>query len=114
MAWRRKLEEFEADLFKVPMPRFWRVEKGELERKKYEDGEEKLQINFHGLKVPDGQEVAVVIDGAEVCRLPVTRGRARRELVSTAGDDVPKVGSGSVAEIHYQGSALLRGVFERD
>ncbi len=114
MAWRSRVEEFEADLYKVPMPRFFRTEKGELERTTYGDGEEKLEIGFRGVDVPDGQSVGIVIDGKEICQLLVNRGRARHELSNQRGDVVPRVAAGQVVEICYQGKALLRGTFERD
>jgi hypothetical protein len=114
MARRRKVEEFEADLYKVPLPRFWRIEKGELERKAYDDGEEKLEICFRGLPGPDGGLARVLINGEPVCEIQVREGQGRQVLSSTAGEAIPKVGSGSLAEIEYQGQIVLRGLFERD
>ncbi len=114
MAWRRKIEEFEADLYKVPLPRFFRVEKGELERKRFEDGEEKLEITFRGVDVPDGARVAVVIDATSVCEVEVRSRRGRVELSSRDGREVPAVRNGSIAEIRYHGRALLRGTFRPD
>jgi hypothetical protein len=114
MAWKRKTEEFEADLYKVPMPRFWRMEKGELERKAYEDGEEKLQVQFHGLPEPSDGMARVLIDGEPVCEVPVREGRGRQEISTTTGEAIPKVGAGSVAEIEVHGEVLLRGTFKRD
>jgi len=114
MAWRRVVEEFEADLFKVPMPRFFRVEKGELERKTYADGEERLEIRFGGIDVPDGSSVTMVIEGRTVCEIETSRGRGRLELSSQRGHDVPAVGPGDIVEIQFQGQPLLRGKFKRD
>jgi hypothetical protein len=114
MAWRRTLEEYEADLYKVPLPRFFRVEKGEVEIKKYDDGETRLEIKFYGVKVPDGAAVSVTFDGNFVCEVQVQRGRGRLELSAAPGQPVPGVTNGSVAEIQYNGEALLRGVFRPD
>ncbi len=114
MGWRRVLEEFEADLYKVPMPRFFRVEKGELERKKYADGEERLEIAFRGADAPDGAHVSVYIDGAPVCQIEVRRGRGRGQLSTMAGEAVPEVKAGQVAEVRYQERVLLRGTFQPD
>ena len=114
MKWRRVLEEYEADLYKVPTPRFFRVERGELEIKRYEDGEARLEIVFFGVRVADGSTVAVVIDGQFVCDVVVKRRRGRLELSTAKGEPVPRVRNGSVGEIQYNGEPLLRGVFEPD
>lgn len=114
MTWRRVVEEYEADLYKVPKPRFFRTEMGELERKTYADGEQNLDIRFRGVEVPDGESVAVVISGRSVCEIEVRSGRGRRELSSNNGDSVPTVQAGEVAEIQYAGQTLLRGTFLPD
>lgn len=114
MTWRRVLQEFEADLYKVPPPRFFRIEKGELERKSYSDGEERLEIGFFGVKAPDGSSVSVVIDGKAVCEIPISNGRGKLVLSSREGHQVPSVNAGYVAEIHYGGRPVLRGVFKHD
>ena len=114
MAGRRTLEEYEADLYTVPLPRFFRVEKGEIEIKKYDDGETRLEIKFFGIKVPDGEAVPVTFDGQFVCQVQVQRGRGSLELSAAPGQPVPDVTDGSVAEIQYNGQALLRGVFKPD
>ena len=113
-AWRRIIEEYEAELYKVPMPRLFRNEMGELERKTYADGEELLEIVFRGAKVPDGSAVSVVIDGKHVCDVEVRRGRGRLELSSLHGHEIPRVGSGDIAEIQFDGQSLLRGTFRPD
>jgi hypothetical protein len=113
-AWRRVVEEYEAELYKVPMPRIFRNEMGELERKTYDDGEELLEIVFRGAKVPDGSRVAVVVDGRHVCDVEVKRGRGRLELSSLRGQDIPRVSNGDIAEIQFGGQALLRGTFKPD
>lgn len=114
MAGRRKIEEFEAGLYNVPLPRFWRLEKGEFERKAYDDGEEKLEICFRGLPKPDGGLARALINGELVCEIPVSGGGGQQVLSTNAGETVPKVGSGSLAEIEYHGQVVLRGLFKRD
>lgn len=83
MTWRRVTAEFDADLYKVPKPRFFRVEKGELERKTYADGEERLEVRFHGIDVPEGTRVSVVIDGERVCEIAAARSRLREGAVKS-------------------------------
>lgn len=114
MAWRRKVEELEADLFRVPLPRFFRFEKGEVERKRFEDGTEELEVRFHGLRVPDGTTVILTIADREVCPVMVRGGRGRVDLSSSAGREVPSARSGDVVEVRSQGQALLRGTLRPD
>ncbi|MBN2147008.1 MAG: hypothetical protein JW726_06450, partial [Anaerolineales bacterium] len=77
MTWRRVESEFEADLYKVPPPRFFlfRGSVGEAEVKRYSSGEARLEVKFYGLKVPDGTTVSVLIDGALVTEMPIRRQR---------------------------------------
>ena len=114
--WRRVLAEYEADLYKVPLPKFFlfRVPKGELELKRYDDGEAQLEVEFVGVPVPDGSVAAVVIDGQIACQVEVRRGRVRQRLSSTEGHVFSKVRNGSVGEIQYNGEPLLRGTFKPD
>ena len=113
-AWRRVVEEYEAELYKVPMPRIFRNEMGELERKIYDDGEEWLEIVFRGAKVPDGSTVRVAIDGKPVCNVEVRRGRGRLKLSSLHGHDIPRVSDGDIAEVQFGAQAHLRGKFKPD
>jgi hypothetical protein len=112
--WRRVSSEYEAKLYKVPLPRLFRNSKGELEHKTYADGEESLEIAFRGAKVPDGTMVSVVIDGKPICDVEVRRGRGRVDLSSVHGHQIPSVSEGDIGEIQYVGQALLRGVFRSD
>lgn len=113
MGRRWKTEELEADLYKVPMPRFWRVEKGEIERTTYEDGEEKLEITF---RLPGGVtgNAQLQIAGDRVCEVEVVGGRARQVLSTTRGEVVPKAQPDDVVEIAFGGEILLAGVFRPD
>ena len=115
MGFRRKLEEFEADLVREPKPFFlFRRELGELERKKYDDGEEVLQIKMRPPGVAAGGSVDVFIDGNKVATLAVQRGYVRTELSSTRGDTVPRVAAGSQVAIKYLGRTIMTGKFRRD
>jgi hypothetical protein len=116
MKWRRAVEEYEAELYKVPRPKFFlfRVPKGELEVKRYEDGETELEIEFYDVKVPDGSAASVVIDGQVACQVAVSQRRGRLRLSTARGDAIPAVGDGSVGEIQYNGEPLLRGMLRPD
>ena len=118
--WRRKTAEYEADLYSVEEPSFLskllglRTKNGEMEIKAYDDGEKVMEIELHGVKVPNGVAVSAVVDNTAVCEAKVNQGRGRLLLSTVRGETVPEVNNGSVAEIHYLGKALMRGTFEPD
>jgi len=114
MAWRTVVEDYEADLYKVPTPRFFRREMGEVERKRFDDGEDLLKVVFRGVEAPDGDRVEVVIAGRVACEVEIKGGQAYVHLSSANGDVVPAVQHGDVAEIHYRGHPVLGGVFHPD
>ncbi|MBN2116795.1 MAG: hypothetical protein JW730_09500 [Anaerolineales bacterium] len=120
--WKRKIAEYEADLYRVQEPTllnkllslFMGTKSGEIEMKKYEDGEKQIEIEVHSVNVPDGSTVSAVIDGATVHEFRVNHGRARLLLSTSRGDRIPEVHNGSVAEIRFSGEVLLRGTFRPD
>ncbi len=109
-----RTREYEADLHEVPMPRFFRIRKGELESKEYPDGDKRLEVEFYGAGIPDGSSASVVIDGRAVCEVEVHRRRGRLKLSTAEGATLPDVRDGSVGDIQYRGEPLLRGVFRPD
>jgi hypothetical protein len=108
--WRREIEEYEADLYRVQEPTllskllslFSRAKSGEME------------IELYGLKIPPGSAVSVVVDGSAICEVRTQGGYARLFLSTTRGETVPELQSGSVAEIHHMGAVLLQGTFKPD
>lgn len=121
-AWRRKVAEYEADLYKAQEPTllgrllnlFVGTKSGEIEMKKYEGGEKEFEIKVHGVNVPDGTTLSAVVDGATIREFRVSQGYARLFLSTAQGDPVPEVHSGSVAEIRFSGEILLQGTFRPD
>lgn len=116
--WQRKIEEYEADLYSVQKSwwakLFLRSKGGEMEIKRYEGGEKRMEIDLHGVKCPDGASVSVVIDGSPVREVEVRRGFARVRLSSAEGESIPTVRIGSTIEIRYLGEVLLEGSFKPD
>ncbi len=112
--WRQTGTEYEATLYKVPLPRFFRFEMGEVEYKRHSNGEQRLQVKFYGVKVPDGASVALSIDGVAICEVVVHRGRGEAEFSRPVGEPATALGNDGVAEIQYNGQALLRGTFRPD
>jgi hypothetical protein len=116
--WQRKIAEYEADLFKVQ--RSW-LDKllgggksGEIEVKRYEGGEQRMEIDLRGVRCPDGALVTLLVDGKPVHELALRRGFAHLRFSSAEGASIPDVAHGSLAEIRYQGEALLQGTFKAD
>ena len=120
--WRREIEEYEADLYRVQEPTFLNkllsfflsAKGGEIEMKKYDDGEKVMEVELHGVQAPEGAVISAVVDGVAVCQVQVNRGHGRSLLSTALGETVPEVRNGSVAEIHYQEQVLLKGTFKPD
>jgi hypothetical protein len=116
--WLRKTAEYEADLFTIQKTwwkkLFMRSKKGEMEIKLYDNGEKHMEIDLHGIKVPNGARLQAMIDGKTVRDVTIQRGYARLRYNSADGEIIPEVQHGSKAEIHYIGELLLEGKFFRD
>lgn len=117
---RRKIAEYEANLYSIEPPSFWarlfgsRKKGGELEFKAYDDGEKLLEVELQAFNAPHGAAVSVVIDNVTVCEVRLSQGYGRLLLSSAQGESLPDVSNGSQAEIRYQGETLLSGVFRPD
>lgn len=121
--WKRKLEEYEANLFSARQPAsflerlqrlFEAAETGEIEWKRYDDGSTVLEVKFLRLKVPDGAAVEVWVEGQRVGQAPARGGYGREVFTAGPGEALPAVGNGSPAELRYQGQVLARGTFRPD
>lgn len=116
--WQRKIEEYEANLY--PVQKTWwarlflRSKGGEIEVKRYDDGERRMEIDLQGVKCPDGTRVSLVIDGRPEREVEVRRGFARERLSSNNGEAIPEVSAGSTVEVRYAGEVLLEGTFRPD
>ncbi len=117
---RRKIAEYEANLYSPEQPSFWarlfgsRKKGGELEFKAYDDGEKMLEVEIHGVKAPHGATVSIVIDNSPVCEVRVSQGHGRLRLSTAQGESLPNVSNDSQAEIRYRGETLLLGNFRPD
>ena len=116
--WRQKISEYEADLSTV-LTSWWaklllRTKGGEIEIKRYDDGEQRMEIELKGVKAPDRARLSVVIDGRVERDVEVQRGFSRVRLSSLEGESIPNVQNGSTVEIRYQGEVLLEGTFKPD
>jgi len=117
--WRRQTEEYEADLYRDQTVKFLgfsfhnRARGGEIEVKKYDNGENRVEIKFFGVEVPDGSMVSATADGKIICEVEVRQGVGRLQ-VDIQGEAVSAVRNGSKADIRYMGRILMEGTFKPD
>jgi hypothetical protein len=119
---RREIEEYEADLYKVqepsflsrPLGLFMQSKHGELEMKVYDDGEREMKFKLHGLNVPDGATISIVVDENTAFEVRVERGQVRMFFSSARGDSISVVRNGSVVQIRHGGETLPEGRFRPD
>jgi hypothetical protein len=114
MSWRRKIAEYEADLYQVPIPKLFKFPKGEAEYKAYDDGERKFEISLWSLKIQDGSAVSIRLNGAEMFDLQIHGGRGKQELFSNEISNLTEVHNGDVLEVCHNGKILLQGTFRPD
>jgi hypothetical protein len=114
VGWRNKIAEYEAHLYRVPRPKFFRFPKGEAEFKQFDDGERCLELVFYGIKAADGAEAQIRLNGEIALSTTLRRGRARLDLTTAKGHEVPHMGDGDLVEIVYDGEVALRGELRPD
>lgn len=114
MKWKRKIAEYEADLYKHPPARFFRVPRGETEFKEFEDGERQFEFVFHGLKINDNAHATILVNGQRVLDVMIRSGRAHLNLSTERGDTVPKISDGDIIELSYGERIFVKGVFKPD
>ena len=114
MSWKRKLSEIEANLYKVPTPKFFRSPKGEVEYKDYDDGEKQLEAKFYGIKAPDGSMVELKLNGTSILNFSLKNGRINVKLSSNEGHQIPKMTVDDIVEIALNGTVMLQGKFLPD
>jgi len=83
--------------------------RGKVERKSYGDATERLKVKVSNLKVPDGSEAIVTVDGEEIARIEVMGGRGRFDEESRDPAMIPELQRGQTIEVSVGGEVLLRG-----
>ncbi|MCZ7549240.1 MAG: hypothetical protein M5U11_08860 [Anaerolineales bacterium] len=118
-AWRRKVEEYEADLYRDQTVTFLffsfqrKAKRGEIEVKKYDNREARVEVEFFGVEVPGWRRVYATADGKTICQVEVRRG-AGRLRADVQAEAVAAIHSGSTAEIRHMGQVLMAGSFRPD
>lgn len=87
---------------------------GEVELLEYSDGSIKMEIEYKGATVADGETVDVLISGENVAFARVANGRVREWLTSETGTELPRVEMGDVVELVAGDETVARGTFHPD
>ena len=106
--------ELEAKLFPVGKTSFFSRPRGKIERKEYADGKLRFKVLISNFKLPDGEEVELVISDNLITKLKIKKGSAQIDLKSEIGADIPNVTEGDTAELRYQGNIIVKGRFVKD
>ena len=87
---------------------------GEIELSEYSDGSIKMEVEYKGATITDGDTMDVVIGGENVAYATVTNGQVHEDMTSASGIDLPKVLVGDVVELVHGGETVARGTFHPD
>ncbi len=87
---------------------------GEIELSEYSDGSIKMEIEYKGATIADGETMDVQISGESVAYATVTNGRVKEWLTSETGAELPHVAEGDVVELMVDDEAIARGTFHPD
>ncbi|NIP39381.1 MAG: hypothetical protein GWO07_12580 [Candidatus Dadabacteria bacterium] len=107
-------EELEAKLNPLGSTTFFSKPRAKIERKVYGDGKERLKLLISNFKVPDSDEVELLINGVVITAVKIKNGRAQLDLRSENGDSFPKLSLNDTAEIRYKENVIVKGRFYAD
>lgn len=88
--------------------------RGKAEHERFGDGEVEFGVRLRGLRIRDGAEVEIHLNGSKLASVPVDSGRAMLVLSLGGGDRIPAVKSDDRLEIIVRGRVLLAGRFAPD
>lgn len=114
MAVKTVKHELEAKLFPVGKTSFFSRPRGKIERKEYGDGNLRFKVLISNFKLPDSEEVELVISDKVVALLKIKKGSAQLDLKSDQGAEIPDISEGDFAELRYMGNIIVKGRFVRD
>lgn len=114
MAIKTVKNELEAKLFPVGKTSFFSRPRGKIERKEYGNGNLRFKVIISNFKLPDGEEVELVISDNLITTLKLKKGSAQLDLKSESGGKIPTVSEGDFAELRYQGNIIVKGKFIKD
>ena len=87
---------------------------GEVELSEYSDGSIKVEIEYKGATLSDGETMDIVIGGKNVAYATVVGGCVREWLTSETGAELPQVVVGDFVELVLHDETIARGTFHPD
>ncbi len=85
--------------------------RGKGEWKVYADGSRQCKVSIHNLKLPEGTQLQLTVNGHVIAALIVERGNARFRRETEKGELVPYVRASEVLQVLLDGTAILEGSF---
>jgi hypothetical protein len=107
-------EELEAKLNPLGKTTFFSKPRAKIERKVYGDGNQRLKLSISNFKVPDNEEVELLINDEVISTIKIQKGRAQLDLRSENGNNIPGISLNDVAEIRYKNDVIVKGRFYAD
>jgi hypothetical protein len=109
MRFRSVLEEFEVKLQSSTAEAS--AARGKGEWKVYEDGSRQCKVSINNLKLPEGTQLQLSVNGRVIATLTAERGSARFRRETENGELVPYVRANEVLQILLDGKVILEGSF---
>lgn len=109
MRFRSVIEEFEVKLQASTAEAS--AARGKGEWKVYEDGSRQCKVSVNNLKLPEGTQLQVTVNGRVITTLTVERGSARFRRETEKGELVPHVRANEVLRVLLEDRAILEGSF---
>jgi hypothetical protein len=85
--------------------------RGKGEWKVYEDGSRQCKVSVNNLKLPEGTQLQLTVNGRVITTLTVERGNARFRRETEKGELVPHVRANEILQILLDGKVILEGSF---
>lgn len=85
--------------------------RGKAEWKVYADGSRQCKVSIHNLKLPEGAQLQLTINGRIIATVIVERGSARFRRETEKGELVPHVRASEVLQVLLEETAILEGSF---
>jgi hypothetical protein len=109
MRFRSVLEEFEVKF--QPLTAEASAARGKGEWKAYGDGSRQCKVSINNLKLPEGTQLQLTVNGRVIAMLTVERGSVRFRRETEKGELVPHVRANEVLQILLDGKVILEGSF---
>lgn len=85
--------------------------RGKGEWKVYEGGSRQCKVSINHLKLPEGTQLQLTVNGRVIATLIVERGSARFRRETEKGELVPHVRANEILQVLLDGKAILEGSF---